>query len=131
MRYNENGECMTEHHVKYKEIHGIDETVWMTRGEHIKLHGRLRRDGECQVDIEELGKISRAANTRTSKFRAQRKEEYQENREIVSAQRKKYYQDNKEKIQLRHKKYDEEHPGERKKYMKEYYLRNKLEKEGI
>ena len=27
---NEQGELMVEHHVKYLEIHGVDETEWMT-----------------------------------------------------------------------------------------------------
>ena len=34
---------LIEHHTKYKEIHGVDETVWITRSEHSKLHIRLRK----------------------------------------------------------------------------------------
>jgi hypothetical protein len=37
-----NLEQLIEHHVKYKEIHGVDETIWMTRSEHLLLHARLR-----------------------------------------------------------------------------------------
>ncbi len=31
---------LINHHVKYKEIHGIDETEKVTRREHMILHGR-------------------------------------------------------------------------------------------
>jgi len=53
------------HHAKYKEIHGVDETVWMERGEHNKLHKKLRKDGKCKIATKDLRKISLAARKRT------------------------------------------------------------------
>lgn len=67
MQLNEKGEWMDEHHVKYKKLHGVDETVFMTRSEHKKLHMRLRREGKCNVPPDELNKISHAARRRTGK----------------------------------------------------------------
>ena len=48
---------LVEHHIKYKEIHGIDETVFMSRSEHDKLHRRLRRAGKCNIPVENLQKL--------------------------------------------------------------------------
>ena len=56
---------LIQHHKKYKEIHGVDEIVMMTRSEHSKLHIRLRREGKCNVPVDELKKISGAARGRT------------------------------------------------------------------
>jgi hypothetical protein len=56
------------HHVKYKEIHGIDEIVIMPHNEHRKLHSRLRREGKCNIPTEELQKISVAASQRRLKI---------------------------------------------------------------
>lgn len=64
---NNNGECMVEHHTHYKEIHGYDKTVWMTKSEHSKLHMKLRKSGKCNVPSNELRKISMAASSRTDK----------------------------------------------------------------
>ena len=63
-----------QHHVKYKEIHGVDKIVMMTHSEHRLLHNRLRKEGKCNISSYELNKISVAANHRTSKTR-----EYQKN----------------------------------------------------
>lgn len=52
------------HHVKYKEIRGVDEIVILTRSEHQKLHARLRKEGKCKVPVKELEKISSLANRR-------------------------------------------------------------------
>jgi len=61
------------HHVKYKEIHGVDETVLLTLSEHNKLHHRLRKSGKCTVPVKELSKISCAANERTCKRKNSKK----------------------------------------------------------
>ena len=58
---------LIEHHIKYKEIHGEDKTVWMTKSEHRQLHMRLRNEGKCNVPVDELRRISNAANSRTDK----------------------------------------------------------------
>lgn len=58
---------LVEHHVKYKEIHGVDETVWLSHGEHQKLHHRLRMEGKCNVPVDELEKISKKAYQRTQR----------------------------------------------------------------
>ena len=55
---------MVHHHVKYLEIHGVDEVVLMPKGEHIKLHNRLRREGKCNIPRTELAKISYMAYNR-------------------------------------------------------------------
>lgn len=64
---NEHEKLMVEHHVKYKEIHGVDETVWMTQNEHKILHNKLRREGACNIPVDELRKISKSAYARTEK----------------------------------------------------------------
>lgn len=64
---------LVEHHTKYKEIHGIDETVWITASEHRILHNRLRREGKCNIPAKDLEKISDRAGIRTSKFKEQHK----------------------------------------------------------
>ena len=56
-----------EHHTNYKEIHGFDETTWMTDSEHKKLHFRLRKSGKCNIPVDELRKISKLAHSRTKK----------------------------------------------------------------
>ena len=58
---------IVEHHIKYKEIHGVDETVWLTMSEHKKLHFRLRNEQKCNIPVDELTKISIAAHSRTKK----------------------------------------------------------------
>lgn len=61
------GHNLFQHHVKYKEIHGVDETVQLTWSEHQKLHARLRREGKCQIPSDELHKIVVRAYQRTEK----------------------------------------------------------------
>lgn len=65
---------MVEHHTKYKEIHGVDKTVWMTRSDHRILHNRLRREGKCLVPVDELRTISNKAQQRTGKCRKYKSE---------------------------------------------------------
>lgn len=60
---------LVEHHIKYKEIHGVDETIWITKSQHIALHKRLRREGICNFSPEELQKISDSAYHRTPKYK--------------------------------------------------------------
>lgn len=71
---------LVEHHVKYKEIHGIDETVWMTRSEHLKLHRRLRQESKCNIPVKKLKKIALAASGRTIKQKKLQKEWVRSNR---------------------------------------------------
>ncbi len=65
---------LIEHHIKYRELHGDDDTVWLTRSEHHKLHNRLRRKGKCKISPKELEIVSKKAHNRTHKRR-----EYQRN----------------------------------------------------
>ena len=65
---------LVEHHTKYIEIHGIDESLWMTPSEHRNLHNRLREEGKCNVPPEELEKISKAAVERTEKHIIRKRE---------------------------------------------------------
>lgn len=60
---------LVEHHTKYEEIHGIDDTTWMVPSEHRDLHNRLRREERCDISSEELRKISIVATRRTEKHK--------------------------------------------------------------
>lgn len=71
---------LVEHHTKYKEIHGIDETVWMEKGEHRALHNRLRKEGKCNIPVPELAKISLAARARTGKNKESNKQYNKKNK---------------------------------------------------
>ena len=64
---------MVHHHIKYKEIHGVDEIVMMEIGEHRKLHNRLRKENKCNILPSVLKKISWAAYSRT--YRKDHREE--------------------------------------------------------
>lgn len=55
---------MVHHHIKYKEIHGVDEVVLMDKGEHHRLHCRLRREGKCGIQPGILARVSMQANSR-------------------------------------------------------------------
>ena len=78
---------LVEHHIKYKELHGVDETVWMEAGKHKTLHNRLRREGKCNVPVDILQKISRKAQSRTDKCKERNKnyikKMYESNREYA------------------------------------------------
>lgn len=70
---------LVEHHTKYQELHGEDKTVWMTQSDHLKLHNRLRSEGQCNVPVDELHKISLRAHQRTEKslkYHRRHKKEY-------------------------------------------------------
>lgn len=71
---NDKGECLVQHHIKYKELHGVDETIWMTKSEHGKLHHRLRTEKKCNISSDLLNKISTKAHRRTDMCKTQRKE---------------------------------------------------------
>lgn len=140
MKYNEKGEQLVEHHTHYKEIHGYDETVWMTKGKHEKLHNRLRREGKCNIPVEEMKKISIAAGNRTDKRKEYARSPtmkeyyrgYRETKEYKKYQKeyqKEYYGTNREKKILYQTKYQKEHKEERNKYQREYRARKKLERE--
>lgn len=80
-------EKLINHHVKYEELHGVDEIVQMTNSDHQKLHRRLRREGKCNVSVEELHKISEAAHHRSSEGRASKKK-YQGSSKGKAAEKK-------------------------------------------
>lgn len=63
---------LVHHHVKYKEIHGEDVVVLMEKGEHTKLHARLRKEGKCSIPSEKLHKISNVALFRRDNSRVMR-----------------------------------------------------------
>lgn len=129
MKFDENGEQLVEHHVKYKELHGIDETMWMTNSEHQKLHRKLREEGKCNVPVEELTKIARAAHLRTNK-RAEYMEKHnrkywQDHKEAITEKGKEYHEKHKEKINQYQKKYREENREKIKEQKREWYVRMK------
>jgi len=66
-------EELIEHHIKYKELHGVDETIFLSRREHKKLHIMLRQKGKCNISVAELKKISNAAHERTEKTKEKRR----------------------------------------------------------
>lgn len=87
------------HHIHYKEIHGFDETVMMTKSDHVKLHRRLRRENECDIPAVELHKISQAACRRAHP-------------EVVRERNKKYRELHHDEILIWKKRYREEHREE-------------------
>ena len=56
---------MVAHHVKYEELHGVDEVVMMEKGAHRQLHNRLRQERKCNVSADTLRKISTTARNRS------------------------------------------------------------------
>lgn len=62
------GTRLIEHHVKYIELHGEDETVFITHMEHTRLHRKLRRENKCKIHPKILRRISSAALKRTEKY---------------------------------------------------------------
>lgn len=91
---------MIEHHTHYKEIHGYDKTVWMTKSKHVKLHIELRNSGKCNISPKKLNKISNAAGNRTDKgkIRCKREQEKYRNSEYGKEQKRKYETNNKQHI---------------------------------
>jgi len=67
--------ALVQHHIKYKELQGVDEIVVMTESEHRRLHNRLRKVGKCTISTKKLREISSKARERTQKAK-QRKIEY-------------------------------------------------------
>ncbi|MBU1013802.1 MAG: hypothetical protein KKG99_12420 [Bacteroidetes bacterium] len=65
---------LIEHHIKYKEIHGKDVTVWLSRSEHSKLHRRLRKENKCKISVPELLIIAQKAGRRTDRAKRYNKE---------------------------------------------------------
>lgn len=61
---------IAKHHIRYKEVHGVDEVVYLSESEHRKLHCRLRREGRCKLPAERLRKISNNAYRRTKEYRS-------------------------------------------------------------
>lgn len=115
-------EKLVEHHVKYKEIHGYDETVWLTGSEHRLLHNRLRREGNCIVPVDELTKISEEAYHRTSKA-IEIKKRYNESDRGKEVRRKSWKKHSRtDKFKATQKKYRETEKG--KKYHRNYDKNN-------
>lgn len=75
---------LVQHHRKYKELHGIDEIVMMDADEHHQLHKRLRREGNCNIPLKELHKISCAAYKRTKKSKVEDKIYREMYRKVIS-----------------------------------------------
>lgn len=74
------GSYIVDHHTKYKEIHGVDKTIWMTRGEHKQLHILLRKEGKCNIPPDQLAIIARDAESRTDKHKERTNRYYQTDR---------------------------------------------------
>ena len=128
---------LIEHHTHYKEIDGYDETIWMTRSEHINLHKRLRAEGKCNISPEELHKISTAAHCRTDKARKQQQERREKDPDYIKKWKDKnpnypneWRQKNLEKRRKKEKGYrnSEKRKEYQRRYQKEYY-KNKIKGE--
>ena len=52
---------VVRHHVKYKELHGVDEIIMLCRSCHTKLHQKLRREGKCNIPSNEIWTYSKRA----------------------------------------------------------------------
>jgi hypothetical protein len=74
---------LVQHHVKYKELDGIDEVVMMNKADHIALHRRLRKEKKCKLPPKKLHEISSAAYRRTPRGRAVKKRMYKKSRQII------------------------------------------------
>ena len=121
MKNLSNSEELIEHHTHYKEIDGYDETVWMSRSEHSKLHIRLRKEGKCNIPSKKLAKISMAAHNRTEAGKAvlnRKARKWQEAHPELQRERSKKCMRN-----LRER--DREAYN---RYMREYRARKKVEK---
>jgi hypothetical protein len=74
---------LVQHHIKYKEIHGIDEVVLLTAHEHRLLHKKLRREGKCNIPGEKLREISKIAYSRTNVGKTKRSQYKKNNIEEI------------------------------------------------
>lgn len=72
--YIPHGKSLIEHHTHYKEIHGYDKTILMTKGEHESLHNKLRKTKKCNIPVYELKCISQRAMKRTHKEESEKYE---------------------------------------------------------
>ena len=87
---------LIQHHVKYEELHGVDEIKLMTVSEHRKLHHKLRLEGKCNISPNDLHNISMKAYRRTDKskkYHRDRKKRFgpsQWEKEYCSNYRKQY-----------------------------------------
>ena len=57
-----NGIEMVHHHVCYEKIHGYDFVILMPKGEHFKLHYKLRKNNKCNISVNDLWRISMNSN---------------------------------------------------------------------
>lgn len=57
---------LIKHHIQYKGVNGAtkDRVVLMDKGEHMRLHARLRRAKKCNIPVKTLRKMSSAAHYR-------------------------------------------------------------------
>ena len=95
--------------------------------EHFRIE--LIKNHPCE-SVEELraeeGKFIKERGTLNSKIAGRdRKEYYNDNKDLELEKQKIYRENNKEKIQVKNQKYEESHKEEIKKRKQEYYLKNK------
>ena len=51
-------ENIIHHHVKYLELHDIEEIILLCKSCHQKLHNKLRRDNKCGIFPDDLNTLS-------------------------------------------------------------------------
>ena len=74
-KYCETTKNLIHHHVKYKELHGVDKIIILCRSCHGKLHKKLRRNGNCNILPKKLRRIFNNAQQRLPELRKY-KDEY-------------------------------------------------------
>lgn len=96
------GKSLVAHHIYYKEIHGYDKVKLMTRSEHKNLHSRLRREGLCNVSVVELGRISKAAESRRNReIRVKYNKEFFKDYNKTNIKQKSIYRLNIKEVEIR------------------------------
>lgn len=123
---------LIQHHIKYKEIDGVDEIIWMTQNEHVKLHRKLRKENKCNISVEKLAKISRIAHKRTKKCKYRLRKYYYINKEKYKKKALEWQKKNPDKVIERKKRWRDKNPNYDKEWrdknpdhMKKYYQKNK------
>lgn len=81
--YSGKSDILVAHHVKYKEIHGIDEIIWLTPSEHKKLHIKLSKtEGYIKPSKEIIIKAkNRASQNRPYRLKYRQSERCKEKRQ--------------------------------------------------
>ena len=95
---------LLHHHEKYLELHGEEKIIMLCKSCHVKLHLNLRKNGKCNIPVDELRKISHNSNFQTNK-----NEEF---KTFHNYNNKKYRIKHKEEISIYNREYRIKHKEE-------------------